>query len=185
MSEVVNSIFGRSQYDTTDHGAFVPASATPHTAEPEIAPESFDTTGIAAEETVEPAGAAAADDSAGLADENARGEEALEQAGPAAGARAAAATRGDTTVEDGVVAKVVDMLARKAEGVLNLDDTGISVDGGVVTVKLSVVLEFGHAVKAVAGQIRTSVIDAVEEFLGLDVAAVDVRITDVCTPDAS
>jgi uncharacterized alkaline shock family protein YloU len=321
MSEVINSIFGRSQHDTTRHGGFVPTSTTTHTAEPGNTPESVDTTGIAVDETVEPTGEAATDvagdadlltgtvdenettgtlthdtdegdaedtdegdaadtaetdaadtaeetdeaatdDSVELVDEDGEpaeepesddsgelaessasideageqgpeniddagelaeeaeitdedepvvktvesgdapvaeaveadaapaaiveaGEDDVEQAEPVTEARAAAATRGDTTVDDGVVAKVVEMLVRKAEGVHSLEDTSISVDGDVVTIKVSVVLEFGQAVKAVAGRIRTSVIDAVEEFLGLDVAAVDVRITDVYLSDAS
>ncbi|MFD2417210.1 Asp23/Gls24 family envelope stress response protein [Amycolatopsis pigmentata] len=315
MSEVINSIFGRSQNDTTHHGGFVPTSTTAHTAEPDVTQEFVGTAGIAVDETVEPAGEATTDvagdadlttgtahedettgsltedtaeteaadtaedtdeattdDSAGLDDEDGElaedpesdddngdlaegsestgdaselaeeaeivdedepveaavetdddpvaetddepadeaagpdgepvaeaaeaddapaaavaetGEDETEQAEPVAEARAAAATRGDTTVEDGVVAKVVDLLVRQVEGVHSLEDTNISVEGDVVTIKVSVVLEFGHAVKAVAGQIRTSVIDAVEEFLGLDVAAVDVHVTDVHLPDAS
>ncbi len=100
--------------------------------------------------------------------------------------RAAADTRGSTTVGDGVVAKIVTMVAGKAEGVHSLSAEGISVDveGDVATIKVSLVVEFGHAIKAVAGQIRTDVIEAVEQFLGLDVEVVDVHVADIHLPDA-
>ncbi|HVK21826.1 MAG TPA: Asp23/Gls24 family envelope stress response protein [Actinokineospora sp.] len=45
-------------------------------------------------------------------------------------------------------------------------------------------MEFGHAVNAVAEQVRVSVIESVEQFLGLDVAGVDVHVTDIHLPDA-
>jgi uncharacterized alkaline shock family protein YloU len=101
--------------------------------------------------------------------------------------RPAAGTRGSTTVDDGVVAKIVNMVARKAEGVHGLGDEGISVelDGDIATIKVSLVVEFGHAVKALAEQIRINVIEAVEQFLGLDVAVVDIHVTDIHLPDAA
>jgi uncharacterized alkaline shock family protein YloU len=101
--------------------------------------------------------------------------------------RPAAGTRGSTTVGDGVVAKIVNMVTRKTEGVHGLDDEGISVevDGDIATIKVSLVVEFGHAVKALAEQIRINVIEAVEQFLSLDVAVVDVHVTDIHLPDAA
>ncbi|WP_410656976.1 Asp23/Gls24 family envelope stress response protein [Amycolatopsis sp. lyj-112] len=100
--------------------------------------------------------------------------------------RPAAGSRGNTTVGDGVVAKVVTRMALKAEGVYGLDDEGISVelDGDIATIKVSVVVEFGHVVMTVAEQTRIAVIEAVEQFLSLDVAGVDVHVTDIHLPDS-
>ncbi|MBN6038966.1 Asp23/Gls24 family envelope stress response protein [Amycolatopsis sp. 195334CR] len=106
-------------------------------------------------------------------------------AGAAVPARAAAATRGNTSVDDEVVSKVVDMVARKADGVHDLGEVAsVAIEGDVATIKLSLVIVFGHAVKAVAEQLRVDVIEAVEQFLGLDVAAVDVRVSDIHLPVA-
>lgn len=82
--------------------------------------------------------------------------------------------------------KIVYRVARKAEGVheLTSDDVEVAVDGDVATITISVVIDFGHAVKALAEKIRTDVIDAVEKFLGLDVEGVDVHIADIHFPDA-
>ncbi|MBC6445790.1 Asp23/Gls24 family envelope stress response protein [Actinokineospora xionganensis] len=101
-------------------------------------------------------------------------------------ARPAAGARGSTTVGDGVVTKIVNLVARKAEGVHDLGDEGISVevDGDVATIKVTLVVEFGHAVNPVAEQVRVNVVEAVEQFLGLDVAVVDVHVTDIHIPDA-
>ncbi|MDI5975654.1 Asp23/Gls24 family envelope stress response protein [Amycolatopsis magusensis] len=103
----------------------------------------------------------------------------------AAPVRPAAAVRGNTSVDDGVVTKVVTMVARRAEGVHELGE-GISVgiEDDVALIDIPLVIEFGHAVKALAEQLRTDVIEAVEQFLGLEVEAVDVRVTDIHLPDA-
>jgi uncharacterized alkaline shock family protein YloU len=101
-------------------------------------------------------------------------------------ARPAAAARGTTTVGDGVVSKVVNMVARKAEGLYSLDDedSSVTVDAGVATIRIALVVEYGHAVTALAERIRIDVVDAVEQFLGLDVAAVDVHVSDIHEPEA-
>ncbi|MFE0019474.1 Asp23/Gls24 family envelope stress response protein [Amycolatopsis sp. NPDC059021] len=101
--------------------------------------------------------------------------------------RPAAGVRGSTTVGDDVVAQLVTMLTRKTEGVHELAAEGVSagLDGEVATIAVRVVVEFGHAVKTLAERIRISVIEAVEEFLGLDVAAVDVHVAGIHLPDAS
>ncbi|MFI6094751.1 Asp23/Gls24 family envelope stress response protein [Lentzea sp. NPDC051213] len=105
----------------------------------------------------------------------------------AAPARAAAGTRGNITVDDAVVAKVVTIVAGKIDGVHSLAADGISVevDGDVATIKVSLVIEFGHAIKALAEQVRTDVIEAVEQFLGYDVAAVDVHVSDIHLPETA
>jgi uncharacterized alkaline shock family protein YloU len=98
--------------------------------------------------------------------------------------RSDAGTRGSVTVGDGVVAKVVNIVVRKVDGVHDLADEGISVEvaDDVATVRVSLVVEYGHAIKALAEQIRVDVIEAVEQFLGLDVAAVDVHVSDIHSP---
>jgi uncharacterized alkaline shock family protein YloU len=100
--------------------------------------------------------------------------------------RPAADKRGSVTVADGVVAKVVNIVVRKVDGVHSLDDEGISieVDDEIATIKVSLVVEYGHAIKPLAERIRVDVIEAVEQFLGLDVAAVDVHVTDIHPPAA-
>lgn len=101
-------------------------------------------------------------------------------------ARPAAGSRGSTTVADGVVSKIVIRVARAAEGVHELDEAGTSVevDGEVATIAVTLVVEFGRAVKTLAEQIRVQVIEAVEEYLGLEVASVDVHVADIHFPEA-
>jgi uncharacterized alkaline shock family protein YloU len=103
----------------------------------------------------------------------------------AAEARPDAATRGNTTVADGVVSKVVTMVAGEVDGVHRLDheDSEVAVDGRVAMIRISLVVEYGHAVTALAKRIRTEVIDAVEEGLGLDVASVDIHVGDIHTDE--
>ncbi len=110
-------------------------------------------------------------------------EEAEETATPA---RAAAGARGSVSVDNGVIAKVVTIVAAKIDGVHSLDADGISVevDGDVASIKVSLVIEFGHSVKALAEQVRTDVIEAVEQFLNFDVEAVDVHVSDIHLPTA-
>lgn len=105
----------------------------------------------------------------------------------AAETRPAAGTRGSTTVGDGVVAKIVNLVARKTDGVHDLDDGGTSVenDDDVATITVSLVVEYGHPIKALAERIRTDVIEAVEQFLSLDVAAVDIHVSDIHQPAAT
>ncbi|UJW29651.1 Asp23/Gls24 family envelope stress response protein [Saccharothrix sp. AJ9571] len=112
-------------------------------------------------------------------------EEEEEEETVAAPARPAAAVRGNTSVDDGVVTKVVTMVARKVEGVHELGESiSVGIEGDVALIEIPLVIEFGHAVKALAEQLRTDVIEAVEQFLGLEVEAVDVRVTDIHLPDA-
>jgi uncharacterized alkaline shock family protein YloU len=277
MSDVINSIFGRSDNDTPNYGGYGSASTTarfdtadvvvtPETVdtkaievgeietmeptggatedlaadadfvteivtEDEVAAESLTQTASAADAAIEPAEAEStdcdqaegevsdeavtdedvaevADEDGGIAEEVASvsvesddapaataaetDEDDIDQVGPVvepvtAEARPAASTRGSTTVSDGVVSKIVNMVARKVEGVHGLGDEGISVevDGDIATIKVSLVVEFGHVVKALAEQIRIDVIEAVEQFLSLDVAVVDVHVADIHLLDVS
>lgn len=100
-------------------------------------------------------------------------------------ARPEAGTRGNTTVSDAVVAKVVTMVAGGVDGVHRLDDdSDVAVDGRVAMVRISLVVEYGQAVTALAERIRTDVIDAVEGGLGLDVASVDIHVGDIHVVDS-
>ncbi|MEV6446716.1 Asp23/Gls24 family envelope stress response protein [Amycolatopsis sp. NPDC051716] len=103
-----------------------------------------------------------------------------------AAARPAAGSRGSTTVADGVVGKIVVRIAAQTEGVHSVAEDGIKVElaDEVAWVTIPVVVEFGHAVKAVGEQIRVAVIGAVEQYLGLDVEVVDVHVTDIHFPEA-
>ncbi|HEY3468329.1 MAG TPA: Asp23/Gls24 family envelope stress response protein [Amycolatopsis sp.] len=115
----------------------------------------------------------------------AEAEAVIAEAEPVA-ARPAAGTRGSTTVADGVVAKIITRVAARAEGVHSLDADGIKVElaDEVAWITIPLVLEFGHAIKVVGERIRMTVIDAVEQYLGLDVEVVDLHITDIHFPEA-
>ncbi|SFW83483.1 Asp23/Gls24 family envelope stress response protein [Amycolatopsis australiensis] len=149
MSDVMNSIFGRTENETPS-----PAYAGTGTVEEPVASEEAAT--------------------------SAEAEAEAEAARPAAG------SRGSTTVADGVVSKIVTRVTRQAEGVHELDEAGTSVEveGEVATIAVTLVVEFGRAVKTLAEQLRTNVIEAVEEHLGLEVATVDIHVADIHFPDA-
>ncbi|MEQ0565601.1 Asp23/Gls24 family envelope stress response protein [Amycolatopsis sp. NEAU-NG30] len=192
MSDVMNNILGRSQYETPQDAEY---SAAPATADSEAEDATATPESVEAEEIEEPSATESLAESADKepsGDDNdaaaAKGEEenVPEEAAPVTEARPAAGTRGSTTVGDGVVTKIVTRVARGPEGVYSLldDDVAVEIEGDVATIQVSLVIEFGHAVKALAEQLRTDVIEAVEGFLGLDVAAVDIHIADVHFPDA-
>jgi uncharacterized alkaline shock family protein YloU len=230
MSDVVNSIFGRSKYETSGPGGYVAPDSTTESDAADVAasPETVDIEAIEVgqtetaedrstdndEDTADAVEANTDDQAEDAADEAASNEDVAEAsdetvaeedtdaevvgevpvvaaAEPAtepeeAGTRPAAGTRGSTTVADGVVTKIVTMVARKAEGVHELDEAGTSVDvdGEVATIAVTLVVVYGHPVKKLAEQLRIDVIEAVEDYLGLDVALVDVHIADIHVPDA-
>ena len=68
----------------------------------------------------------------------------------------------------------------------SIDDEGISVeaDGDIATIRISLVVEYGHPIRALAERVRTDVIEAVEQFFSLDVAAVDIHVSDIHQPAA-
>ena len=132
--------------------------------------------------TQEAADAESVDDTAG---DHVEDTESGDAQSAAAEARPEAGTRGNTTVSDAVVAKVVTMVAGEVDGVHRLDDedSEVAVDGRVAMIRISLVVEYGQAVTALAELIRTDVIDAVEEGLGLDVASVDIHVGDIHVGD--
>ncbi|WP_410674255.1 Asp23/Gls24 family envelope stress response protein [Amycolatopsis sp. cmx-4-68] len=212
MSDVMNSIFGRAQNETpgseaygygtteavdtdateaetaedvteTEDAADETAVADDLTGETESDDESHDESDDEDEDEDEDTDEAVAADT----DSAEESDEAVAAEPEAAEARPAAGARGSTTIADGVVAKIVIMVARKADGVHDLagEEITVEVADEVVTIKVPLVVEFGHAVKALAEQIRVEVIDAVEKYLGLEVAAVDVHVADIHLPDAA
>ena len=114
---------------------------------------------------------------------------------------------GDTTIADGVVAKIAGIAAREVNGVYAMGNaarraigslaqripgaTQPSVTGGVsvekgereTAIDISVVVEYGAQIVTVSEQIRENVISAVEYGTGLDVVSVDVDVTDVHLPE--
>ncbi|GAB3440797.1 Asp23/Gls24 family envelope stress response protein [Actinophytocola sediminis] len=147
---------------------------------PATAGESGDAPADVETGVIEPVDAAAPTEPEAVAE-----PEATDVAEAAAGT--APATRGTTTIGDGVVSTVVRVVASKIEGVHRLDeeDSSVAVDGDTATIRIALVVTFGHPVRALAERIRIDVIDAVEQFLGLDVAAVDIHVSDVHYPETA
>jgi uncharacterized alkaline shock family protein YloU len=117
--------------------------------------------------------------------------------------------RGKTSIDNEVVEKIAGIAAREVPGVHDLGgqasrmfaslrekiglgeseneeaDNGVSVrlEGSVTTVDLKIVIEFGYVVHSVTDAVRTKVISSVENMLGLEVTAVNIRVTDVNVPE--
>ncbi|MCD0483673.1 Asp23/Gls24 family envelope stress response protein [Streptacidiphilus sp. ASG 303] len=123
-----------------------------------------------------------------------------------AGVGAPAETRGRTTIADNVVAKIAGMATREVPGIHSLGagmartfgsmrdrvpGAGSSVTRGVkvevgerqAAVDLDVVVEYGVSIVDVAGDVRVSVISAVERMTGLEVVEVNIAVDDVHLPD--
>ncbi|NEB92865.1 Asp23/Gls24 family envelope stress response protein [Streptomyces bauhiniae] len=116
------------------------------------------------------------------------------------------ATRGRTTIADGVVEKIAGMAARDAVGVHAMG-SGISrtlgamrdrVPGGGKTVTrgvkaevgevqtaldLEIVVEYGFPIGDVSRAVRENVIAAVERMTSLEVVEVNIAVSDVHLPD--
>ncbi|MFD6277444.1 Asp23/Gls24 family envelope stress response protein [Streptomyces sp. NPDC060209] len=117
----------------------------------------------------------------------------------------APATRGRTTIADGVVEKIAGMAARDVVGVhamgSGLSRTfgavrdrvpgGKSVTRGVkaevgesqTALDLEIVVDYGVAIGEVARDVRENVIAAVERMTGLEVVEVNIAVSDVKLPD--
>ncbi|MEV3929524.1 MULTISPECIES: Asp23/Gls24 family envelope stress response protein [unclassified Streptomyces] len=117
----------------------------------------------------------------------------------------APATRGRTTIADGVVEKIAGMAARDVVGVhamgSGLSRTfgavrdrvpgGKSVSRGVkaevgesqTALDLEIVVDYGVAISEVARDVRENVIAAVERMTGLEVVEVNIAVSDVKLPD--
>ncbi|TFD51857.1 Asp23/Gls24 family envelope stress response protein [Cryobacterium sp. Hh7] len=110
---------------------------------------------------------------------------------------------GKTVINDGVVAKVAGIAVREVSGVhalgggaaralgaireaMNNTDVsqGISVEVGEtqVAVDVTIVAEYPVQLQQVADDIRSSVIRAIEDLVGLEVTEVNVTIVDIHLP---
>lgn len=116
------------------------------------------------------------------------------------------ATRGRTTIADGVVEKIAGMAARDVIGVHAMG-SGLSrtfgavrdrVPGGSKSVTrgvkaevgesqaaldLEIVVDYGVSIADVARDVRENVISAVERMTGLEVVEVNIAVSDVKLPD--
>jgi uncharacterized alkaline shock family protein YloU len=112
-------------------------------------------------------------------------------------------TPGRTVVADAVIAKVAGIAAREVPGVHALGGgaarafgalrdvvgstdlgQGVRVEVGEtqVAADVTIVVEYPVAISQVADQVRESVAAAIEQLVGMDVAEVNVSVTDVHVP---
>ncbi len=116
------------------------------------------------------------------------------------------ATRGRTTIADGVVEKIAGLAARDVVGVHALGTgfartlgavrdrvpggsrsvtRGVKAEVGEVqtAIDLDIVVDYGVSIADVARAVRENVIAAVERMTGLDVVEVNIAVGDVKLPD--
>jgi uncharacterized alkaline shock family protein YloU len=115
------------------------------------------------------------------------------------------ATRGRTTIADGVVEKIAGLAARDVVGVHTMGSglsrtfgavrdrvpgsksvtRGVKAEVGEVqtALDLDIVVEYGVSIVEVARAVRENVIAAVERMTGLEVVEVNVAVGDVKLPD--
>lgn len=115
-------------------------------------------------------------------------------------------SKGDTTIEENVVAKLAGMATREVPGVYAMGSParrafsaiaeripgsqtnvsgGVSVEKGEsqTAIDVSIVIDYGASVVDVSQGIRRNVIQSVERATGLEVIEVNVNVTDVNLPD--
>ena len=113
--------------------------------------------------------------------------------------------RGTTTIQDGVVSKVVGIAAQEVEGVRmggssaqavgsimsavpgvgsQSESRGVSVEVGEVeaAVDLSMSVEYGRTIHQIAEAVRRNVIRRVENLVGLRVTEVNIAVNDIFFP---
>ncbi|GAA1906307.1 Asp23/Gls24 family envelope stress response protein [Streptomyces durmitorensis] len=120
----------------------------------------------------------------------------------------APATRGRTTIADGVVEKIAGLAARDVDGVHAMGgglartfgavrdrvpggsgaksvSRGVKAEVGEVqtALDLEIVVEYGVSIADVARDVRENVIGAVERMTGLEVVEVNIAVSDVKLPD--
>jgi uncharacterized alkaline shock family protein YloU len=124
----------------------------------------------------------------------------------ATGLNDAKATKGKTTIANGVVAKIVGIAAREIDGVHEVVGTGagaaigglasrvtrgdtraqgVSVEVGEreAAASITLVADYGVSIPHVADAVRRNIIDRVEAMTGLTVIAVDIAVTDLYFAD--
>jgi uncharacterized alkaline shock family protein YloU len=132
-----------------------------------------------------------------------------EQGGKAAVRRGggAPATRGRTTIADGVVEKIAGLAAREVDGVYAMGSglsrtfgavrervpggagrsatRGVKAEVGEVqaALDLEIVVEYGVPISEMAGDVRENVIAAVERMTSLEVVEVNIAVSDVKLPE--
>jgi uncharacterized alkaline shock family protein YloU len=119
-----------------------------------------------------------------------------------------AVDRGTTSIADEVVEKIAGIAVREVPGVYDIggdvarvlaglkeriglgdadDETDrgmrVRLEGRTAQVNITLVIEYGFVVHAVAEKVRTKVISAVENLLGLEVTEVNILVDDVHVPD--
>ncbi|MFE5914918.1 Asp23/Gls24 family envelope stress response protein [Streptomyces wedmorensis] len=121
----------------------------------------------------------------------------------------APASRGRTTIADGVVEKIAGLAARDVAGVHAMGSglsrtfgavrdrvpgggggkasvtRGVKAEVGEVqtALDLEIVIDYGVSISDVAGDVRENVIAAVERMTGLEVVEVNIAVSDVKLPD--
>jgi len=118
----------------------------------------------------------------------------------------ATATKGKTTIANGVVAKIVGIAAREIEGVKDVvgsgagatitglatrvtrGDTraqGVSVEVGEreAAANINIIVNYGLSIPLVAEAVRRNIIDRVEAMTGLTMIAVDIAVNDLYFPE--
>jgi uncharacterized alkaline shock family protein YloU len=100
------------------------------------------------------------------------------------------AERGTTTIPTEVIEKIITVTAREVPGLhafpaADDEDRAIAIDldGRTAAVRIRLVVEFGFAVHSVAEKVRTKVISALENLIGLEVTGVDILVEDIHIPD--
>ncbi|MFJ3583683.1 Asp23/Gls24 family envelope stress response protein [Streptomyces sp. NPDC090127] len=119
------------------------------------------------------------------------------------------ATRGRTTIADGVVEKIAGLAAREVDGVHAMGSglsrtlgavrdrvpggggnkagatRGVKAEVGEVqtALDLEIVVEYGASISEVAGAVRENVIAEVERMTGLEVVEVNIAVSDVKLPE--
>ncbi|CAM5559264.1 Asp23/Gls24 family envelope stress response protein OS=Streptomyces alboniger OX=132473 GN=CP975_07735 PE=3 SV=1 [Streptomyces alboniger] len=122
------------------------------------------------------------------------------------GGGGAPASRGRTTIADGVVEKIAGLAARDVEGVHAMGgglartfgavrdrvpggsksvSRGVKAEVGEVqtALDLEIVVEYGVSIADVARDVRENVVAAVERMTGLEVVEVNIAVSDVKLPD--
>jgi uncharacterized alkaline shock family protein YloU len=119
-----------------------------------------------------------------------------------------AVERGITSIADEVVEKITGIAVREVPGVYDIggdvarmlaglkekiglgdadDETDrgmrVRLEGHTAQVNVTLVIEYGYVVHSVAEKVRTKVISAVENLLGLEVTEVNILVDDVHVPD--
>ena len=103
------------------------------------------------------------------------------------------ASRGKTLISDEVVTSIARMAAETVEGVHKigvsglrgmlgkLGNAGVKSEVGMkqAAVNIDVVVQYGYPIEAVAQEIRTSIIDAIEHMANRQVVAVDINVVDI------